>query len=88
MLHTGSQAPEQADHPILPNFSSATGNVRQCTAKFCMAHSTLQYGKTVMLALLQVLHYKLQTFYDPLSETTQMTQYHKDKPFWILLKKT
>ena len=31
---------------------------------------------------------KLQTSYDPLSGTTQVSQYQKDKPFWILLKQT
>ena len=28
----------------------------------------------------------LQPFYDPLSGTTQVSRYQKDKPFWILLK--
>ena len=28
----------------------------------------------------------LQPFYDPLSGTTQVSQYQKGKPFWILLK--
>ena len=30
----------------------------------------------------------LQPFYDPLSETTQVCRYQKDKPFWILLNQT
>jgi len=30
----------------------------------------------------------LQTFYDPLSKTTLVSRYQKDKPFWILLKQT
>ena len=30
----------------------------------------------------------LQPCYDPLSGTTQMSRYQKDKPFWILLKQT
>ena len=30
----------------------------------------------------------LQLFYDPLSGTTQVSRYKKDKPFWILLKQT
>ena len=30
----------------------------------------------------------LQPFYDPLSGTTQVSRYQKDKPFWILLKQT
>ena len=28
----------------------------------------------------------LQPFYDPLSGTTRVSRYQKDKPFWILLK--
>ena len=39
-----------------------------------------------LLLLLQLL--LLQTFYDPLSGTTQVSRYQKDKPFWILLKQT
>ena len=38
----------------------------------------------VRVAQLQLL----QPFYDPLSGTTQVSQYQKDKPFWILLKQT
>ena len=30
----------------------------------------------------------LQLFYDPLSGTTQVIRYQKDKPFWILLKQS
>ena len=30
----------------------------------------------------------LQPFNDPLSGTTQVSRYQKDKPFWILLKQT
>ena len=28
----------------------------------------------------------LLSFYDPLSGTTRVSRYQKDKPFWILLK--
>ena len=31
---------------------------------------------------------QLQSFYDPLSGTTQVSQYQKDKPFSIVLKQT
>jgi len=39
-------------------------------------------GNILLLLLL------LRPFYDPLSGTTQLSRYLKDKPFWILLKQT
>ena len=42
-------------------------------------------GKCCSLSLLLLL---LQPLYDPLSRTTQVSRYQKDKPFWILLKQT
>ena len=37
-----------------------------------------------LLLLLQLL--LLKPFYDPLSGTTQVSRYQKDKPFWTWLK--
>jgi len=44
---------------------------------FCNKPDKTLYVYTLLLLL---------PFYDPLSGTTQVSQYQKDKPFWILLK--
>ena len=44
----------------------------------------IQHHKTMALLLLLLT----QLFYDPLTGTTQVSRYQKDKPFWILLKQT
>ena len=47
-------------------------------------------GRTEAIALppTLILQLLLQSFYDPLSGTTQVSRYQKDKPFWILPKQT
>ena len=45
----------------------------------------MQHNNKVLQHKLPLL---LQPFYRPLSGTTQVSQYQKDKPFWILLKQT
>ena len=40
----------------------------------------------LLLLLLLIYNVQLQPFYDPLSGTTRVSRYQKDKPFWIFLK--
>ena len=54
-------------------------------AMFLMLIQKLIFTNKTLLLLLLLL---LQPFYDPLSATTQVSQYQKDKPLWILLKQT
>ena len=46
------------------------------------------FRPVLLLLILLLLLLLLQPFYDPLSGTTQVSRYQKDKPFWILLKQT
>ena len=46
-------------------------------------NSCFKYSANKIIQLLLLL---LQPLYDPLSRTTQVSRYQKDKPFWILLK--
>jgi len=46
-------------------------------------YSGMSWRYVLLLLLLLLL---LQPFYDPLSGTTRVSRYEKDKPFWIMLK--
>jgi len=68
---------------LLPVFQCNSG---ECLAvpSSCAPWNNIQIclGNVHMLLLL------LQPFYDPLSGTTRVSRYQKDKPLWILLKQT
>ena len=54
--------------------------VRLCALRVSLTCNPL--GAQLLLLLL------LQPFYDPLSGTTQVSRYQKDKPLWMLLKQS
>ena len=55
-----------------------------CCISYCFVCITFCISKRSNVILPLLLH----LFYDPLSGTTQVSRYQKDKPFWILLKQT